>query len=356
MSHKATYTIILILLVLGIFFIILVASLVIRKPTLISSDNQTQVSWTLPVTIYTGTEPSVLPVFTATSIVKSPQSGKVQESATSQEPINPTDTPINTPAPTLIHSEIPENKSGFCGTNGKKIVLSFTIEPKNNDDNVSIPLLRYVLFDFDNRTIRILSLPNSLIVSGKTIETLNLSNPSLNDLYNYTINNLSLTDLIAEDVGANMLARVLFEQLGIVPDYWVVLYTRDVVKIIEQFDPVLIQVNSENISYNASQLWELLSQSNLVDQDKILRLMINRLHETAMLDKIPILTSLFQDLSYSDIDRQMYLNLICALENTSTENIQFVINDQFLLENGNAHQAIDRSEMILWVKREFLDR
>lgn len=365
MSRKLPYLLIVLLIGIGIATFIIISSLIIKQPALLAGKT-TSTRTNESSTNVAVTETWVLPVFTATS------SDFTAATPSSTDPTNNylADTAApNTSSPSVEATpsvEIPlENQEIFCGRFDKITVIGLILEDNLESQNPRVKMVTYLRFDYVEQSITLLSLPSSLIVSGRTISSLNLPDSSLMELYEFTVGNIQRPDLAPDVIGVNAIGRALYENIGIVPDFMFVIMAAEFSELINHIGDLTVEdaSNSEDEvldqKIDGQQAWKLISGNNytketLENQEKILRASIDRLNNPDSLQKIPTLITRFSEYATTDLDQDLLVQMVCLLENLQSDDIRFLHIQPFLESAKSGGWVIQNQEDVYdWLKREF---
>lgn len=367
MQRKWVYLVITVLIATGFFAILIIASLETRWPGLLAQFNPQATEEVTLVPTATFSMDTVFPVFTATTS----QSTHIELSTTPSSEITPfvleTDsTPDVSATPFAIIETTPASNHSFCERTGKTIVLTILLEKDDQENFVNLVSLRYLLFDFDNQALKSFSVPASLSFSGATLDSLNLPESTIDSVYTYVTQNIGQPGLDPDTIAANVTARVLFEQLGIVPDYFAILEKERFIRLLDRFEglsvPASEQVLAQQVTLqNGQEAWAYLNPPETsffkrqVLIDHLMTAVIAQLSDPSMLDQIPRLISSFQESAQTDLDRDTLLNLVCLAGNIPSEHIGiFTLNSGDLIETGSAYRLNSPEEIREWLMEEFI--
>ena len=361
-TRKVAYGVIALLVTLGVLAVVLIASLTIKQPSILAQSTSTANASEQPANTPSATEEWALPVFTATS-------GQASGEPTGTLQHYPLVTPTNQPedlTPTPVYQITPggnpdNSATAFCDTQGVQTLIAFLLDDSQPDRTPTLVVIRYISIDYTNEKIYVLGIPPELIVSGRTMQRMHLDGQPLSLVFDYAVKNVMDTSQPPERIAANIIARVVYEQLGMIPQNIVILRASGFANLVDQIGKISNpHANSGTAALDGSAAWMMMRSDDagfydrMLAQDAIFLEIKDLLKDPAVLEKIPGLVADFEDLAETDLSNRSLLQIVCAIENVpAAETTFFQIDPHDLLQNENKITIADPQGVQAWLAEAF---
>jgi LCP family protein required for cell wall assembly len=252
----------------------------------------------------------------------------VQPTPTSKSPQIITPTGILTPTVTL------EPKT--CGQTGVMTFLVLASQHFFGNVDSGADFIRFVRIDFDNQIVRLIAIPDDILVETPNLSYLNLAQSRLGIIY-YQVEQVSTgTPAEISTASSSAVAQALYDNYGVSADHYVYFDMEFIVEAIDQLGGLDINIPA-SISDGAATFYpgeqhldglgvfhyarilpgggEIVGGWNRIDrQNQIVKALIAKLLEPANLIQIPGLIQQFRDNFTTDLSPELIANLACMAD------------------------------------------
>jgi len=369
MTNKSTFFLIAVLITIGIGVLVLVSSLMIKSPAMLAGLSRNAQTITATTKHYPTIEIlAPLPIYTATSVIENPTPVTDTNSSAHTLPtkiskFTTTPTSIETTDQTVTQQSLAMN----CGRNDTVLIIVGLIDEHSNHPASSIPVLRYVKIDFSSLEIKILSVPDNLLLSGRTIDRLKLSSLTPGEMFEYTESNLADQNLVPQEVGINAIAQALFDVTGLIPGYFLLVSSDNFMDLVDELgglNAAIITSDQQNGAaekkIDAEQSWQQLQNSepqtglHLDAQNRVLKAIEYEIKQPAFIEKIPEMVTKFQNVALTNLQNDAILQIICALRAERPSDTIYLSMQPYLQPVDDKFvSVIDIDSLIVWLEKNY---
>ncbi len=239
-----------------------------------------------------------------------------------------------------------------CGQSGSILLLVTAVDTTEWDPPHSADFIRYVKVDFSGKSVTAVALPRDLWVQTPSLASNGIKAIRLGEAYFYSASN-DVGSQHDQMVRATTLeAQILYDNFGIVPDYYLTLDGGSVKPLVDTLGGISItnpvQVTMQGITFPAGELALSGEQASLYSRwmdvgtewDRLARQKIillgvwQKLLEPATVTKIPSLIQQFSSSYATDLNAGLIANLTCMLGEVPADAVTFTSVGPDLVTSG----------------------
>jgi polyisoprenyl-teichoic acid--peptidoglycan teichoic acid transferase len=263
--------------------------------------------------------------------IPTPMTTSTQSVIINADPSTPSPTPaVNDSANTSI-------TNSSCGGSGSMIILVAGIDSGSGAYLQGADAIRIMQVNFDQSKVRVISLPNNLLISSPTLENLNLHEISLGSIYDYIQKNAVGNPEDIKIAATNYLAQAIYEVFGVIVDHYIAIDLDTFMNFVDTLGGIEINIpvdyhdlSARNQVLDKNQILEYMRFSDPTVEDQFVRqnLVISAIRSQILkptnIIHAPALISDFSTSVKTDLSPQMILNLSCLAQNISSDSLHFL--------------------------------
>lgn len=266
------------------------------------------------------------------------------------QPLAPTlalTTNKNTPeaTSTLPPVESPADPSptaaGICGTSGSFSILMLGTGPNiragfaNETD-----FIRIVGVNYDQKSLRVLSMNEGLELNTPVFEPYQVNTSQIIAIYPRGYKNEIGSELQKQVAGVNAMAQTLYDNFSYKADHYILIHQEPLMKMIDQIGGIDVPVSEAFAGshagyaagvqhFDGARTFDYITRLDKGDseQDRVLRqnqvfgIVLNRVLDISILNKIPDLITAFHGSIVTDMSISELVNLACLFSNVPSDQI-----------------------------------
>jgi LCP family protein required for cell wall assembly len=256
-----------------------------------------------------------------------------------------------------------------CNQSGVMTFLILASQHFYGNVDSGADFIRFVRVDFDNQTVRLIAIPDDILVVTPHLATINLTQSRLGIIY-YRVEQISTgTPTEISTASSKAVAQALYDNYGVSADHYIYFDMEFIVEAIDQLGGLDINIPA-SISDGAATFYpgethldgisvfhyarilpgggEIIGGWNRMDrQNQIVKALTAKMLEPANIVKIPGLIQQFRDHFTTDLSPELITNLACMADKVPQNQIINVrVEQNMIIGPGPDNSMIADTEKV----------
>jgi LCP family protein required for cell wall assembly len=283
---------------------------------------------------------------------------------------SPTAVEITGAESAAVETPVPTQAPTTCGKSGVITVLVVGSNEFYGTVDSGADLIRFVRIDFDNKTVRLIAIPDDIWVETPHLAALNLENSRLGIVYVRVERATSGTATQIDTAATSAVAQALYDNYGVAADYYIHFDMQYVVNAIDllggldinipayisdaaaTFSPGQQHLDGMGVFHYSRMLpsgggeivdgWDRMDRQNLV-----VKALIAKLLEPTNIVKIPGLIQQFREDFITDLSPELIANLACLAGKVPQDQITNLrVESSMIISEGPDDAMIADTEKV----------
>ena len=281
--------------------------------------------------------------------------------------VQPTPTGALAPTKTAQPQVLPVVKT--CGQSGVMTYLVLASQHFFGNEDSGADFIRFVRIDFDNQTVRLIAIPDDILVETPHLAAINVAQSRLGIVY-YLVEQISTgTPAEIQTAASTAVAQAIYDNYGVSADHYIYFDMEYFVMAIDQLGgldiniPAAISDGAATFSPGEQHLdgirvfhyarilpggGEIIGGWNRIDrQNQIVKALTAKLLEPVNIVKIPGLIQQFRNNFTTDLSPELITNLVCMADKVPQDQITNVrVEQDMIIGEGPGNSMIADTEMV----------
>ena len=281
--------------------------------------------------------------------------------------VQPTPTGTLAPTKTAQPQVLPVVKT--CGQSGVMTYLVLASQHFFGNVDSGADFIRFVRIDFDHQTVRLIAIPDDILVETPHLAAINVAQSRLGIVY-YQVEQISTgTPAEIQTAASTAVAQAIYDNYGVSADHYIYFDMEFIVTAIDQlggldinipaavsdgaasFNPGEQHLDGVSVFHYARILpggGEIVGGWNRMDrQNQIVKALTAKLLEPANIVKIPGLIQQFRNNFTTDLSPDLITNLACMADKVPQDQITNVrVEQDMIIGEGPDNSMIADTEKV----------